>query len=115
MPRRRHGVSDSQYSLYILRCGDGSLYTGIALDVAKRLREHETGNRGAKYLRGRGPLRLVFEEPLGNRSAATRIEYQVKRLDRTQKEALISGDTSLASLLCAATGHGGHASGVAAG
>lgn len=108
-------MSDSQYSLYILRCGDGSLYTGIALDVARRLREHENGKRGAKYLRGRGPLRLVFKQPLGNRSAATRIEQQVKRLDRAQKEALVAGDTSLSSLLRIATKAGAHASGVAAG
>ena len=108
-------MSDSQYNLYILRCGDGSLYTGIAIDVAKRLREHENGKRGAKYLRGRGPLCLVFEQSLGDRSAATRAERRVKRLDRAQKEALVSGDLSLASLLHAETAPGDHASGVAAG
>ena len=108
-------MSDSQYSLYILRCGDGSLYTGIAIDVAKRLQQHANGNRGAKYLRGRGPLRLVFEQALGDRSAATRAEYQVKRLDRAQKEALIAGNTSLASLLRDATVPRNQASGVAAG
>lgn len=108
-------MSDSQYSLYILRCHDGSLYTGIAIDVAKRLREHQNGKRGAKYLRGRGPLCVVFEELLGDRSVATRAEHQVKRLDRAQKEALVAGDTSLANLLRAAAGPGDHASGVAAG
>ena len=108
-------MNDSQYSLYILRCRDGSLYTGIAIDVAKRLLEHEHGKRGAKFLRGRGPLCLVFEQLLGDRSVATRAEHQVKRLDRAQKEALISGDTSLVSLLRAAAAPGDHASGVSAG
>ena len=82
------------YSLYILRCADGSLYTGIALDVARRLEEHRNGTRGAKYLRGRTPLELVFEQPAGDRAAAQRLEHRVKRLSRTEKEALIGGDLS---------------------
>lgn len=82
------------YSLYILRCADGSLYTGIALDVARRLEEHRNGVRGAKYLRGRTPVELVFERPAGDRAAALRLEYRVKRLSRTEKEALIGGDIS---------------------
>lgn len=82
------------YSLYILRCGDGSLYTGIALDVARRLGEHQKGVRGAKYLRGRAPVELVFEQPAGDRAAAQRLEYRVKSLSRAEKEALISGDLS---------------------
>lgn len=82
------------YSLYILRCGDGSLYTGIALDVARRLEEHRKGVRGAKYLRGRAPVELVFEQPAGDRAAAQRLEYRVKSLSRAEKEALIGGDLS---------------------
>lgn len=82
------------YSLYILRCADGSLYTGIALDVARRLEEHRNGVRGAKYLRGRTPVELVFEQPAGDRAAALRLEYRVKRLSRPEKEALIGGDLS---------------------
>jgi predicted GIY-YIG superfamily endonuclease len=82
------------YSLYILRCGDGSLYTGIALDVARRLEEHRKGVRGAKYLRGRTPVELVFEQPAGDRAAAQRLEHRVKSLSRAEKEALIGGDLS---------------------
>jgi putative endonuclease len=82
------------YSLYILRCADGSLYTGIALDVARRLEEHRNGTRGAKYLRGRTPVELVFEQPAGDRAAAQRLEHRVKCLSRTEKEALIGGDLS---------------------
>ena len=82
------------YSLYILRCGDGSLYTGIALDVARRLEEHRQGVRGAKYLRGRTPVELVFQQPAGDRAAAQRLEHRVKSLSRAEKEALIGGDLS---------------------
>ncbi|MCH7820578.1 MAG: GIY-YIG nuclease family protein [Proteobacteria bacterium] len=90
---------DHEYSLYMLRCADGSLYTGIAVDVKKRIAEHENGSRGAKYLRGRGPLRLVFEQCLGNRATASRVEYRVKQLDRSQKEALVDGQTTLGDIL----------------
>lgn len=82
------------YSLYILRCADGSLYTGITLDVSRRLEEHRNGVRGAKYLRGRTPVELVFEQPAGDRAAALRLEHRVKRLNKHEKEALIGGDLS---------------------
>lgn len=82
------------YSLYILRCADGSLYTGITLDVSRRLEEHRNGVRGAKYLRGRTPVELVFEQPAGDRAAALRLEHRVKRLSKDEKEALIGGDLS---------------------
>mgnify|MGYP001813884674 FL=1 len=82
------------YSLYILRCADGSLYTGITLDVSRRVEEHRNGVRGAKYLRGRTPVELVFEQPAGDRAAALRLEHRVKRLSKHEKEALIGGDLS---------------------
>ena len=72
----------------MLRCADGSLYTGIATDVSRRISEHEQGRRGAKYLRGRGPFELVYQQAVGDRSVATKIEYCVKRLSRTEKEDL---------------------------
>jgi putative endonuclease len=78
----------SEWSVYMLRCADGSLYTGIATDVSRRISEHEQGRRGAKYLRGRGPFELVYQQAVGNRSVATKIEYCVKRLSRTEKEDL---------------------------
>lgn len=108
-------MGDAIYSLYMLRCRDGSLYTGIATDVARRLREHENGRRGAKYLRGRGPLRLVFEQSVGDRSTATRAEHLVKRLNRAQKEALVSGAVLLEDHLRAAIPQDCQASGVAGG
>ncbi len=76
------------WSVYVLRCADGSLYTGIATDVKRRIGEHELGRRGAKYLRGRGPLELVYERTIGDRSVATRIEQSIKRLSKSQKEDL---------------------------
>ena len=79
------------YSIYILRCADDSLYTGIALDVRRRLEEHRSGVRGAKYLRGRLPIELVFEIAAGDRSDALRLEHRVKRMSKGDKEALIAG------------------------
>ena len=79
------------YRLYILRCSDGSLYTGIATDVGRRLAEHEAGMRGAKYLRGRLPVELVFQCDAGDRSSAQRLEHRIKRMTRSMKEALIAG------------------------
>lgn len=90
---------ESGWSVYLLRCGDGSLYTGIAIDVARRLAEHEAGARGAKYLRGRGPLELAFSQQVGDRSAASRLEYRIKRLSREQKEMLIRRPAQLARLV----------------
>lgn len=92
-------MSDAVFSLYIVRCTDDTLYTGIAADVARRLCEHETSARGAKYLRGKGPLKLEFSETVGDRATATALEYRVKRLTRAQKEAIIDGRESLRDLL----------------
>ena len=86
------------FSLYIVRCADGTLYTGIATDVEKRLAEHDSGPRGAKYLRGKGPLDVVFSESAGDRAAASRLEYRVKQLSRAQKLELIEGRLYLADL-----------------
>ena len=91
-------VSAGEYSLYIVRCADGSLYTGIATNVDRRLREHQSGKRGAKYLRGKGPLRLEFSERLGDRSEASQVECRVKQLERWRKEDLIAGRFSLHDL-----------------
>ncbi|MGB5722479.1 MAG: GIY-YIG nuclease family protein [Woeseiaceae bacterium] len=92
-------MSRAVFSLYIVRCADDSLYTGIAADVSKRISEHESSARGAKYLRGRAPLQLEFSEVVGDRSVASALEYRVKRLSRAQKEAVIDGRQSLRDLL----------------
>jgi putative endonuclease len=77
------------YYVYIVRCGDGSLYTGYTTDdVQARLDVHREG-RGAKYTRGRGPLELVYTEELGNCSAAKKREWEIKKLTRAQKLKLL--------------------------
>lgn len=74
--------------VYMLRCGDGSLYTGCTNNLARRLAAHQSG-RGAKYTRSRPPVTLVYREELPDRSAALRREAAVKRLTHPQKMALI--------------------------
>lgn len=76
------------WKLYILRCADGSLYTGITTDVEKRLETHRSG-KGAKYTRGRGPLELVYSEECGDHSAALKREHEIKKLSRQEKEKLL--------------------------
>ena len=74
----------------MIRCGDDSFYTGIATDVARRFGEHLDGNTGSKYLRGRTPLELVLEIEVGDRSRASKIEYRIKKLSRTEKEKVVN-------------------------
>lgn len=78
-----------RWVVYILECGDNSLYTGITTDLSARFAAHRAGT-GAKYTRGRGPLNLVFQEPAPDRSAATRRESEIKALDVTAKRRLIN-------------------------
>lgn len=74
--------------VYMLRCGDGTLYTGMTDDVEKRFAAHCAG-KGAKYTRGRGPLELVYTEEAENKSAALRREYAMKKMTRQEKLKLI--------------------------
>lgn len=74
--------------VYLLRCGDGSLYTGVTNDLSRRLAAHQAG-RGAKYTRSRLPVELVYQEMLPDQSAALRREAAIKRLPRTGKLALL--------------------------
>ena len=78
-----------RWVVYILECGDNSLYTGITNDLSARFAAHRAGT-GAKYTRGRGPLNLVFQEPAPDRSAATRRESEIKALDVAAKRRLIN-------------------------
>lgn len=77
------------WCVYILRCADGSFYTGITTDPSRRLAEHNgDGPRGARYTRSRRPVELVYAEPAPSRDAAARREAAIKRLDRARKLAL---------------------------
>ena len=79
---------ESKWYLYILRCSDNTLYTGITTDVEKRLETHRSG-KGAKYTRGRTPLELVYREECENHSHALKREAEIKNLTRPDKEKLI--------------------------
>ncbi|GAA0470454.1 MULTISPECIES: GIY-YIG nuclease family protein [Tatumella] len=77
------------WSLYMVRTASGALYTGITTDVARRFMRHQQGN-GAKALRGKGPLSLVFQCPAGDRSLASKLEYQLKQRSRRDKLLLVA-------------------------
>ncbi len=88
------GVSDGHY-VYILRCADDSYYTGYTTDPARRVAEHNAGD-GAKYTRGRTPVKLVYLEAHGSKSDAMGREYEIKQYSRAEKEALVAdADPSL--------------------
>lgn len=83
-------VQASVWYLYLIRCANGHLYTGITTDVTRRFNEHQSSSpKAAKYLRGKGPLTLMYQEQVGTRSDALRREIAVKKLSRSQKLALI--------------------------
>lgn len=77
------------WTVYILRCGDGTLYTGITNDIERRLAEHKAG-QGAKYTKGRGPLQLVYQETWDGRGPASQRENEIKSLERKSKLQLIA-------------------------
>lgn len=78
----------NKYYLYILECFDQTLYTGITTDLTRRITEHNN-NLGAKYTRGRGPVKLIYSQEFENRSEATKEETRIKKLTRLQKMAII--------------------------
>lgn len=77
------------YTLYILKCADDSLYTGITTNLERRVGEHDSGKAGAKYTRGRGPMTVVYRRRFRNRGNASREESRIKKLTRAEKLALI--------------------------
>ncbi|AIN15382.1 GIY-YIG nuclease superfamily protein [Yersinia pseudotuberculosis] len=91
-------MSDSLWHLYLLRTASGTLYTGITTDVARRLAQHQAG-KGAKALRGKGELTLVFHCEAGDRSTALKLEYRVKQLSKQQKEKLVIDQPRLLTTL----------------
>ncbi len=78
------------YYLYILKCADGTLYTGITTDIERRLKEHNSSNLGAKYTAARRPVELVYQAEFINRSEASKQESVIKSLSRDQKLKLIT-------------------------
>jgi len=90
---------ETAWYLYLIKCGDGSIYTGITTNVERRFEEHSSsGKKAARYLRGRGPLKLVFKEQVGDKGSALKLEYRIKQLPRSQKQELIDGKLKLKDL-----------------
>jgi putative endonuclease len=81
-------MTNNSWYIYIVICKDNSLYTGITTDIDKRIATHNSG-KGAKYTRGRGPVKLVYSEKHLGKSEASKREAQIKRLSRTEKLELI--------------------------
>ena len=75
--------------LYVVRCSDDTLYTGVTTDISRRIHEHNTGPKGAKYTRTRRPVELVYSVDYDNRSSAQQAEYKFKKLTRQQKNEVI--------------------------
>lgn len=95
----RERMTQASWYLYMLRCDDGSVYTGITTDVERRFEEHRSGRRGARYLRARRPTELLYATVVGDRSAASVAEYAVKSLEKSQKEAVAAGTLLLVDVL----------------
>ena len=74
--------------VYMLRCADDTLYTGITTDIARRVEEHNTSPRAAKYTRVRRPVTLAYSEKCSDRSTAAKREWELKQLSKHEKEAL---------------------------
>lgn len=86
-------MTAAPWYVYIIQCGDQSLYTGIAKDVNRRFDEHQSqGRLCARYLRGRTPLQLVYTIEVADRVAALQLEYRIKQLPRLRKIQLINGE-----------------------
>ena len=77
------------WHVYMVRCGDGTLYTGITNDLEKRIKAHNSGKDGARYTRARRPVKLVYSEGVESKSAAAKLEYRIKTLTRSKKVELI--------------------------
>jgi putative endonuclease len=77
------------YYLYILQCADKTLYAGITVDLARRLREHNSSKLGAKYTRARRPVKIAYSKKFRNRSTASKAEIKIKKLPRVKKIKLI--------------------------
>lgn len=81
----------TDWYVYMVRCSDNSLYTGITVDLCRRIDEHNCGGlTAARYTRARRPVKLVYQERLGSRSEASRREYEMKQLSKQEKEALLA-------------------------
>ena len=79
-----------KYFVYLVKCSDGTYYCGYTNDLDKRIREHNSGDYGAKYTKGRRPVKLIYNEKYEDRSSALKREVEIKNLKRSEKEKLFS-------------------------
>lgn len=91
-------MASPAWFVYLARCADGTLYCGVARDVAARIAAHDAGT-GAKYTRSRGPLAVLLVRRCRDKGAALRLEYAIKRLPRTRKLALVERPARVAALV----------------
>jgi putative endonuclease len=92
-------IATPKWSIYMIKTRMNTLYTGISLDVERRFKEHSGDNKkGARYLKGKGPLELMWQECVGSKSDALSLEYRIKKLNRRQNQSLIEGEIKLQSL-----------------
>lgn len=82
-------MNDASWHVYIVRCSDDTLYTGVARNLQQRIAEHNEGKRGARYTRARRPVELLYHEPAVDRSSAQQREHQIKQMSRRQKLQLV--------------------------
>ncbi|MDQ6992987.1 MAG: GIY-YIG nuclease family protein [Mariprofundus sp.] len=87
--------AEAVWHLYLIRCPGGQLYTGISTDIARRFTQHQAG-KGAKYLRGKAPLSLVFQQIIGTHSEALRAESIIKKLSKDKKETILQKGSIMA-------------------
>ena len=82
------------YTIYVLKCGDDTLYTGITNNIKQRIKQHNLG-KGAKYTKGRNPVKLVYQENASDKSTALKREFEIKKMTRAQKQKLISDQNEI--------------------
>lgn len=93
------GNKTVQWSVYLIRTASNHLYCGVTTDVERRLNEHRGGKKGAKYLKGKGPLVLAWTAQVGDKKKAMRLEYRIKKLSKAKKESIVNQTLELDSLL----------------
>lgn len=89
----------AQWAVYLIRTASNQLYCGVTTDVERRLNEHSGSKKGAKYLKGKGPLNLAWTEQVGDKKTAMRLEYRIKRLSKAKKELIINHTLKINTLL----------------
>ena len=86
------GQNRDIWHVYMVRCNDGTLYTGITNDLEMRIKAHNSGKDGARYTRSRRPVKLVYSEEAGSKSEAASLEYRIKKLTRAKKDMLVKNE-----------------------